>query len=285
MRRKKKKKGSVKDLSNASPAEVAKAFAGEVRLLTDDVSQDFDGEILPSELRSLDTAIGVGGFPKGRVVEIFGPESTGKTALCLHMIAKTQKAGSKGGIIDVEHALNLGHARQLGVDVPSMLFSQPDSGEAAMSLALRLIKSRAVDVLVVDSVAQLQPLKEQEKGIEGNTMGGQAALMSKSMRFLKKEALNNGVLLMFTNQIRYKIGVMYGNPETTPGGQALRFNADIRIRISLEGVHKKGGRTIGLDSKLRIVKNKVGIPFQNARLRLVYGKGWRSLKTKDDDNN
>jgi recombination protein RecA len=280
--RRKKKKGSVKDLSNASPAEVAKAFAGEVRLLTKEAAEDFDGEILSSELRSLDEAIGVGGFPKGRIVEIFGPESAGKTALCFHLIGKAQKAGGKGGMIDVEHAANLKHAIQVGVDVPNMLFSQPDSGEAAMSLAERMIKSRAVDVLIIDSVAQLQPLREQEKGIEGSTMGTQAALMSKSMRFLKSAALKNNVLLVFTNQLRMKIGVMFGNPETTPGGLALRFAADIRIRISHEGFQKKKGKIIGLNSKLRIVKNKVGIPFQNARLRLVYGRGWRSLKIKEE---
>lgn len=282
MRRKKKtKKRSVEDLSNASPAEVAAAFAGEVRVLDIDQVTAFDGEVLSSGLKSLDSAIGVGGFPKGRIVEVFGPQNAGKTALCLHMIAKAQQAGGKGGIIDVEHALDLKHAEQCGVDVPSMLISQPDSGEKAMDLALRLITARAVTVLVVDSVAQLQPMREQEKGIDGVTQPGtQAQLMSKSMRFLKAAALKNDVLLMFTNQIRYKIGVMFGSPETTPGGQALPYAADLRIRISREKIHRKGGRVIGQNCELRIVKNKIGLPFQNARLRFVFGKGWRSLKAK-----
>lgn len=280
MRRKKKKKGPVKDLSSASPAEVAEAFAGEVMLLDENAAKEFDGEVLPSGLRSLDAALGVGGFPRGRIVEVFGKESAGKTALCLHMIAKVQEAGGKGGIIDAEHALDLRHAAQIGVDVPNLLLSQPDSGEAAVSLALKMMKSKAVDVLVVDSVAKLQPLREQEKGIEGSTMGTQAQLMSKSLRFLKSAARRNNVLLMFTNQIRYKIGVMYGNPETTSGGEALRYDADIRIRIAAEGIHRKRGKTIGLNSTLRIVKNKVAIPYENARLRLVYGRGWRSLKEK-----
>jgi recombination protein RecA len=209
-------------------------------------------------------------------------ESSGKTALCLHLIGCAQRAGGKGGIVDVENALNISHARQVGVNVEELLLSQPDGGEEAMALVLRLLKSKAVDVLVVDSVAQLQPMKEQEKGIEGSTMGGQAQLMSKSMRFVKREALRSGTLLIFINQIRYKIGVVFGNPETTPGGMALRFAADIRIAMRAKGPYKNKGKILGFESRLRIVKNKVGIPFTNARLRLRYGEGWRSLKPIDE---
>lgn len=261
----------------AALAQIEKSFGKNAIMHLGDETVAIDVDVIPTGSLGLDIALGIGGLPKGRIVEIFGPESSGKTTLTLQAIAECQKQGGTCAFIDAEHALDPIYARKLGVDVDKLMVSQPDNGEQALEIADMLVRSGAVDMIVIDSVAALTPKAEIEGEMGDSHMGLQARLMSQALRKITGSAKRSNCLVVFINQIRMKIGVMFGSPETTTGGNALKFYASVRLDIRRIGSVKDGEEILGSETRVKVIKNKMAPPFKQTEFQIMYGEGINRL--------